>query len=270
MTAPPPPPPPPRGRAIAAVGWLKKLALPPGGPLVAALLCLGWPGPWAVPDPWRGAGLAASLVALWLTSTPWLGLALLRRLERHPPLDLDAFEARSGRDALVVLDAGRYVRPGGDGDVKPETLERLRHAAALHRRTGLPILAAGDGAGPLMATVLREDFGVETRWLEVTSRTTQENADLAAELLTSEGIDRAVLVTHAWHMRRAVASFARTPLGPPGVVAAPFGFAGPDRQELRLLMLVPSAGGLQSTTRALHEWIGLVWYRLRHGVARAR
>ncbi|MEM8995512.1 MAG: YdcF family protein [Acidobacteriota bacterium] len=264
------PPPPTRGRVIAAVGWLKKLTLPPGGPLVAALLCLALPGPWAPGDPWRGAALAASLGALWLTSTPWLGLALLRRLERHPPLDLDAFEVRPGRDAIVVLDAGRYVRPGGDGDVKPETLERLRHAAALHRRTGLPILAAGDGAGPMMATVLRQDFGVETRWLEVTSRTTQENADLTAELLASEGVDRVLVVTHAWHMRRAAGSFARTSLGAPGVVAAPFGFAGPDRQELRLLMLLPSAGGLQSTTRALHEWIGLGWYRLRHGGARRR
>ncbi|MEM1180353.1 MAG: YdcF family protein [Acidobacteriota bacterium] len=243
-----------RSPALVAVAWLKKLALPPGGPLAVALPAL------ALPDPWRLPAVAASLVLLWITATPWFGLLLLRRLEIHGPFDIEGFAPRPGRDAIVVLDAGRYLRSAGGESVKPETLERLRYAASLHRRTGLPILASGDGAGPLMGTVLAEDFGVETRWLEVASRTTQENADLSAERLAAAGVDRVLLVTHAWHMPRAVRAFRRTGLE---VTPAPLGFAGPDRQEVSLLMAMPSAGGLQSTSRALHELIGLRWYALR-------
>lgn len=244
-----------RPLALGWAAWLKKLTLPPAGPLLLASVSL------AFGEPWRTAGMVFGLGALWLLATPFVGLALLRRLEHHGPLDLEAFEPRPESDAIVVLDGGRYVRTLGGESVKPETLERLRHAAAIHRRTGLPILATGDGAGPLMGTVLERDFGVEARWLEVESRITQESADRSAAVLRGAGVGRIVLVTHAWHMPRSVGAFERTGLD---VVPAPFGFAGPDRQELRVLALVPSAGGLLSTWRALHEWVGLAWYAWRY------
>lgn len=243
--------------AFAAVAWLKKLALPPAG-----LLILACAGLW-LPEPWRTVALVAGLGLLWIAATPLVGLWLLRGLERYPPLDPHRLAADPDRDAIVVLDAGRYQRIASRraGEVKPETLERLRHAAMLGRRTALPVLATGDGAGSLMGVVLEEDFGVPARWLELESRNTQENADFSAAMLRRAGRRRVVLVTHAWHMARAARAFERTGLD---VVPAPCAFAGPDRQELRLLSLVPSAGGLLSTWRALHEWIGLAWYALRH------
>ena len=244
--------------AFGVVAWLKKIALPPAGPLIVAIAGLALALPWLV---------AAGLALLWLVSMPLVGLWLLRSVERYPALELEDFEVDADRDAVVVLDGGRYHRSswrethGSVGDVKPETLERLRHAARIARSTGLPILATGNGAGELMGQVLREDFAVPCRWLEASSRNTQENADFSAVLLEAERRRRVVLVTHAWHMPRATRAFERAGLE---VVPAPCAFSGPDRLQLRWLSLMPSAGGLLCSRLALHELIGFVWYSVRY------
>ncbi|HAK93275.1 MAG TPA: YdcF family protein, partial [Massilia timonae] len=93
---------------------------------------------------------------------------------------------------------------------------RLRYAAHLHRRTGLPILVSGGAPGPgamsladAMAAALREDFGVPVRWVEGRSRNTAENAMFSAALLRPEKVGRVLLVTDAMHMERARTVFQR-------------------------------------------------------------
>lgn len=256
---------------------IKKLLLPPAGPLLLAILgCLALP--WfegGLRDAAFGA-VVLGLGLLYLLSLPRVGFRLLRTLEEHVSLDpatlgapkTDRPENPEGPGAIVVLDAGRYARTGAESGgeaadaVKPQTLERLRHGARLARRSGLPVLVSGNGAGSLMADVLADDFGVDCRWVEPESRNTQENAERSAAILRAEGIDHAVLVTHAWHLPRAVRAFERAGLR---VVPAPMGFAGPDRWELRLLSFVPSIAALEASHLACHEWVGRAWYALRYG-----
>ena len=45
---------------------------------------------------------------------------------------------------------------------------------------------------------------------------------------------------------------------------APTGFVGRLRSESGLMTLVPTAQVLMSSYLALHEWIGIVWYRIRY------
>ena len=94
------------------------------------------------------------------------------------------------------------------------TLDRLRTGAALHRRTDLPILVTGGTTQPRTATVgvvmaesLRDDFRAPARWTEPKSDDTWENARFSAAILKAEGITSVYVVTHAWHMRRAVLAF---------------------------------------------------------------
>ncbi len=239
---------------------LKKLILPPAGPLLAMaaglLLAL---------TPFERTGfalVAAGLLALYLVSAPWFGSRLLQALDQFPLLDPESPEARAA-GAIVILDAGRHGAPperGGD-TVSPYTLERLAAGADIHRRLELPVLVTGDGARELMAEVLESSFGVPVRWLEVASRDTHENAVLSARLLREAGIGRVVLVTHFWHMPRAAAAFRHAGLE---AVPAPMGFIGRVRTEAGLMALVPTARVLLSSYLALHEWLGIVWYRLRH------
>ncbi|MBU3735724.1 MAG: YdcF family protein, partial [Methylobacterium sp.] len=138
-----------------------------------------------------------------------------------------------------------------------------RYAARLHRVTGLPVLVTGGrpegGAAEavLMAEALRTDFGIRPRWVERTSQNTADNARFSRDLLHPPGIDRVVLVTHGWHMRRAAATFAKAGFT---VFPAPtMRYAGHPQQRLDLL---PSAIGLMQSRTALHEWLGWLWYGL--------
>ncbi len=238
---------------------LKQLILPPAGPLLAALAGL-WLHAAGIES---GIALAtAGLLALYLLSAPWCGRPLLQSLDRFPTLDPKSPAARAA-GAIVILDAGRRtVAPERGGDtVSLFTLERLATGAGLHQRLGVPVLVSGDGARELMAEVLDDSFGVPVRWIEGDSRNTHENAVRSARLLLPAGIDRVVLVTHFWHMPRAAAAFRR---GGFTVTPAPAGFAGKARSENGLMALVPSARVMSSSYLALHEWLGIAWYRIRY------
>lgn len=230
--------------------WSKLLILPPAGPLLVALAAL-------VVD--LDLVALVAVASLWALATPALGLRLLAILERRPPWSA----AESRAEAIVVLDAGRLLCSdsfSAGAIVKLATLARLRTAAEIARATGLPLLASGDGAAELMAEVLRDDFAVEPRWLETESRDTAESARQVAAILAAEGIQRIVLVTHGWHLPRAVRAFERVGLV---VEPAPAAASGPDRWERGAMALVPSVRGLQASHAAIHESLGLVVYALR-------
>ena len=76
-------------------------------------------------------------------------------------------------------------------------------------------------------------------------------------MLKPEGIGSIYLVTHAWHMRRAVLAFRHFGIA---ATAAPTHFSGPTMPDAA--SLVPSAKGWMESSYALHEWIGFLWYAL--------
>jgi len=51
-----------------------------------------------------------------------------------------------------------------------------------------------------MMETIEAEFGVPIRWVESESRNTFENARYSAQILQGAGIQRAFLVSHAWHM----------------------------------------------------------------------
>ena len=184
---------------------------------------------------------------------------------------------RAGAQAIVVLAAGRLQRaPEYGGRDIPDYvgLARLRYAAHLQRRTGLPVLVSGgvgagvarvehDGATALadaMAAALREDFGVPVKWIEPRSRDTGENAAFSAALLRADGVKRIILVTDAMHMPRSRAAFERAGLD---VVSAPTIFFSHQPQPLSAW--IPSAEGMHRSWYAVYELLGIAWYRLRSG-----
>jgi uncharacterized SAM-binding protein YcdF (DUF218 family) len=206
----------------------------------------------------------ASLVGLTLFGMPAVSYSLLLALETGLPMTPPAGHPPQ---AIVVL-GGEIIRARDETlGIRPGllTLDRLRTAAALHRRTGLPVLVTGGITQPetpavaqVMAESLREDFRTQTRWVEAKSADTWENARFSADILRTEGITSVYVVTHAWHMRRAALAFAETGLT---VTAAPTSLddpLGPIFSDF-----LPRAAGWQTGYYAVHEWIGYAWYKLR-------
>ncbi|WP_270937765.1 YdcF family protein [Falsiroseomonas oryzae] len=217
---------------------------------------------------WRGsraAGAVAALAAfgLALLSTTYVAAVLsvgITFVAPRPPADAPP------PVAIVVL--GAEMARGPDGpEVGPLTLERLRAGAALHKRTGLPLLLTGGplmpGAPPiaeLMAATLERDFGIAPRWVENRARDTRDNAELSAAMLRADGIGAAYVVSQAWHLPRAQGAFARArfPAFPAPVRTARM----PDGDWSDWL---PHPANLGQSWFALREWAGLLVYRLRDG-----
>ncbi|MEM8929640.1 MAG: YdcF family protein [Acidobacteriota bacterium] len=236
------------------------LLLPPGGPLLLALI--GW---ILHRTRWQRAGaicLGVGLCSLLLLSTPLMQSAVLATVDHHPPLVLDDSASWPAADAIVVLGAGvRWgSREWGDDVPGSVAVARLRYAAELHRRTGKPVLITGY-TGDGMQRVMQHDLGTPVRWLEDRSYDTWENAANSTEMLRREGIDTIYLVTDFWHMPRALLAFRRT--SHLRVVPAPMGFLGPRPDDGIFDRLRPGPGPLATANLVSHEWLGLLWYSVR-------
>jgi uncharacterized SAM-binding protein YcdF (DUF218 family) len=209
--------------------------------------------------------LAASLSGLVLFAVPAVSMSLLFALERGLPL---APPAADPPGAIVVLSADEEERLE-DGrreyDVGDLTLARERAGAALARRTGLPLLLSGGhihdfapALADMMARSLQDDFGITAKWLETRSRDTWENAEFSAGVLRANHIGSVYVVTHAWHMRRALIAFRHAGLSAtaaPVLIDPPMRFV-PDN-------FVPGTKPWEVAYLAFHEWIGCFWYALK-------
>jgi uncharacterized SAM-binding protein YcdF (DUF218 family) len=212
-----------------------------------------------------GRALLLSLLALlWLCSTPYFAEGSLHLLEgQSQPLDARAQPA----DAIVVLGGGTYFHAPeyGVDTVSASSLMRLRYAAKLQRETGKPVLlSAGKPLGndlseaQQMKSVLEQEFNIPVRWTEDASDNTLESARYSYQLLQHTGVKRIYLVTHAWHMPRSVMAFQSAGFE---VVPAPTAYT--THYQTDLLSFIPRAGSLGDCNIFLHEFIGLLWYRLK-------
>ena len=170
---------------------LVTLVMPPTGFVVLIVIGL------LLPRKWQRVGhrlTCTSAIALILLGMPLVSYSMLLTLEvglstippaDHPPEAIIIL----GGDVIRASEERLGVRPG------LLTLDRLRTAVALQRRTGLPILVTGGqtqahapAVGFVMEQCLQEDFRVPARWVEVKSVDTWENARFSAAILTEQGI----------------------------------------------------------------------------------
>lgn len=245
---------------------IEVLLFPPSGPVFVGLVGAGL---------WRLGGerltrlgrrlVAGSVIYLLLASQPFVGAALLRSQQSLPAIPHEGIVPEAGAIVVLGADIVPHATEYGGATLGELSLARLRYGATLARRTGLPLVTSGGvlhwrthPLSEIMAEVLRTEFRQKARWRETKSQTTGGNAAGTAALLRAEGIERVLLVTHAWHMPRAKRAFERAGLQ---VVPAPTAFrAWP---ALKWASFVPSAGALRESRWALHEAAGRAWYWLR-------
>ena len=244
-----------------AVKALAALLKPPG--LFAVLMLATVLAARRRPRLARGLGFCGAVLVLTLSCGP-VGDALLDSLNRYPPLDVA--QAREAQ-AIVILGGGaqRDLADYGGGTVTGLALERLRYGARLALESELPVLVTdgalnGRRAGAQYMAETLLDWGVRVRWVEGRALTTHDNARYARDTLAPEGIDRVVLVSHGWHLPRAVAAFERA-----GFKVLPAPTLVPSGRRFSASDWLPDTAALGRSVLALHEYLGRVWYRLRYG-----
>jgi len=233
---------------VGAAGWAWRRKKSPRPPLILAAVLLGM---------------------LYLLSTPLAGFLAMRSLE-YPYLS--AVSKPGPIDTIVVL-SGSMQRDDAAGEqvrVGPETFYRCYHAVQLYKKAGRCKLLLTGGRvdpsepGPTLAKVMRDfviELGVQPGdvILEEESATTYQNAAFSKSLLDQKKFGRVFLVTDAAHMPRA--RFCFESLGA-AVIPAPCNFRSRPF-HLGAQDFLPSVKGMKDVSNAAHEWLGLLWYRLR-------
>ncbi len=212
--------------------------------------------------------LWSSLTVGYLLSTPLVANFLNQSLDIYPTLKPETL-AHYNASAIVILSANRYrnATEYNDDTVGRETLVRLRYGAYIHRQTQLPIIVTGgdvhDWGGKTLAQVMADsldnDFNIQNVVREESSKTTAENARYTQEILNSLKIDRIFLVTTSRHMPRAVKSFEKH-----GLIVIPAPTMPTQSDYPWFMQISPSAYALYNSRKALHEWLGLIWYKIRY------
>ncbi len=223
---------------------------------------------------WGKVLLVFAAASLWLLATEPVRDALVAPLENHyPPFSESMLK---GYAAIVVLGGGRNeMAPeyGGADALSDASLQRIAYAASLAKQTGLDVYASGGMPLANQSGATRAEGEIMRQWLldaanlapervhaEVKSRTTWENAAMMATTLSGHGVEQVVLVTSATHMRRAQWSFFRAGLK---AVPAPCAYLQKfTPYDARSFM--PSFKAFNDSSTALHEYLGLLWYRLRY------
>lgn len=245
---------------------ISQLLIPPGGLiLLGAIGLIFWKKRW-------GRGLViASFALLWLLSTEPVRDALTSPLEFAYPV-LETNRADLSGVVVVLLGGGLYEHApeyGGRDELGHYTMARTLYAAELAQKTGATIYATG---GAPLSQDAEAEGSVMRRWLlrlglpesrvfsETVADTTWENAAYMQQMLAAKGEKRIILITSAWHMPRAVWCFKSHGFE---VIPAPADFLT-EQERYDLRSFLPRWTTLSDSGQALHEYFGLLWYRLRY------
>jgi len=190
---------------------------------------------------------------------------LLKPLEdAYPPLSAEA--SGDWPQAIVVLGGGTIQGSPeagtGRDTLSSDAMKRAVYAFTLRDIFPVPIIFSGgkvfeydQEAEAVAAGRLYESLGLppEQFIAETESRNTWENAVETAKL----GIERAILVTSAYHIKRGIYCFENNGIT---VIPAPTDYKCDRIRKYDFLSFLPSNGALNNTYIALHEYIGLLYY----------
>lgn len=176
----------------------------------------------------------------------------------------------SPHDVYVVLGGGIHDNSPdleGTGSPTGDSLQRLVYAFRLYRIQPLPVIvSSGKGfkcekpEAPVMKRYLVQ-MGIPEQeiHMEATSRNTYENALDVKKLCETLACKNIVLITSAYHMRRAVYAFRHA--GLTNILPAPTDYKV-NRRCYGFMDYMPDMEALANTFRGLHEYVGLLYYKV--------
>lgn len=143
------------------------------------------------------------------------------------------------------------------GDKIGRTYEVLR---LYHMKKDITIITSGyEGNQKIPEAIRNKNFLVELGIPKDKIITQAKPRDTKEEAIYTKKIvknNRFILVTNATHMDRAIKLFKKEGLNP---IAAPTNFL----YEKDKKILIPTGENLRNTEISLHEYIGMLWYKLK-------
>ena len=182
-------------------------------------------------------------------------------------------DALSGLDIVVILGGGvkspnsfrRYAEPSG------VTYSRVFNGVRVFKQSSAKLLVLSgsrpqhDGikeAYVMKKLTIKLGIPEDKIVVEANSRNTMGHAVELAKLFPPDEKRQIGIVTSALHMFRTQIAF-RKKFSEDMLVPLPVNYAFLPRNK-SFKNLIPSAGAFSTSSYAIHEWIGTVWYLIRY------
>lgn len=230
---------------------------------------------------WIGLG---SVVWLWFWMTPLSILIVGAKLEQEFLVDgrVPEIELFPNGDVIVLLGGSMGVETSWcDHAEMWASADRVWQAARLWKKGKAPVIIATSPNVKESTGDLLRDFGIPDSAIVFidSPRNTEEEAKAVLRYLSTKDkhvavmgclsnnindVPRILLVTSAWHMKRARLMFENYASGL-HVICAPSDFENSLRVARPMSfwkMLLPDSNILVQSYIAMHEWIGLFGYKV--------
>ena len=185
--------------------------------------------------------------------------------------EFDIFPDVTG-DCIILLGGGIIDRVpdfSGLGTATDSMLGRIVTAARVQNRLRIPIIVSG---GKMYENLSSEaqiskrflvDLGVADGQIviEENAGDTYENAKYTREICLRNNYQKPILITSAYHMKRALLSFRKVGLD---VIPYPAGFRSKNVQRVGWFSYLPRSGSLEGTSDAIHEYLGILFYKFAY------
>lgn len=200
---------------------------------------------------------------LWLWMTPVMTWVVGVPLEREFLVDgrVPMVESFPEADVIVLLGGSMGIETNLStyAEMWPSA-DRVWQSARLYKAGKAPIvIATGNGAIDTTLPLLK-DFGLPGG---IVSFHDARNTEEEAKLVERMGYKKILLVTSAWHMKRARLMFEKYAPSVE-VVCAPADFENSivAARPFSFSDFLPDPSVFMGNSVALHEWVGIVGYRL--------
>jgi uncharacterized SAM-binding protein YcdF (DUF218 family) len=203
---------------------------------------------------------------LWALSTLPVANFLIHGLESDYSIPVNP-----PGDVIILLGSGLIEGVPdltGTSTPSPSMMSRIVTAVRLFQQLRLPIIVSGgrtnDDADSAAATIAKRfmiDLGVpdDLILVEDRARDTAQNARFAVAICRQQGFSKPILLTAAHHLKRAQMAFDAAGMR---VTPFPAGYLGSRSVDYTWRHMLPRTVALSTSTRALHEYIGILYYRM--------
>lgn len=206
---------------------------------------------------------------LWLWMTPIMTWVVGVPLEREFLVDgrVPMVESFPEAEAIVLLGGAMGIETNLSSYAEMWSgADRVWQAARLYKAgKASKVIATGNGARDSTLPLLN-DFGVPSECvLFHDARNTEEEAKFVETVLAAKNTKDAkiLLVTSAWHMKRARLMFEK--YAPDiNVICAPADFENSiaAAKPFSFSCFLPDPGAFMGNSVAFHEWVGIAGYKL--------
>lgn len=219
-----------------------------------------------------------SLVLVGVGGNVYFSTFFARTLEwRHMPL-----QGEVKADVIVVLGGGTEPADAPRASVEVNGAgDRVLYAAQLYKQGAAPLiilsggnLAFSQGRSSTPAQEMHDlllVLGVpeEAMIMQDKSQNTEEDAEFTKQILKEKGIKTVILITSAAHMERALMLFYDPQFD---LIPAPTDYSVTQQYwdylmqwdaKTILLNILPTSQSLNQTSAIFHEYIGMLFYRLK-------